>query len=80
MVDQLLQGDFPAELKFLCDKQTLSDNDCFKSDLELNKKYYVERKNIDCYTSQSAINCLVDAVFIFNIFIKLEVLDFILMF
>ena len=67
MVDQLFQGDFPPEIKFLYDKQTLSDNDCFKSDLELNKKHYVKWKNIDCYTSQSSINCLVDAIFIFNI-------------
>ena len=50
MVDQLLQGDFPAELKFLYDKQTLSDNGCFKSDLELNKKHYVEWKNMERYT------------------------------
>ena len=53
MVDQLLQGDFPAELKFLYDKQTLSDNGCFKSDLELNKKYYVEWKNMECAPDSS---------------------------
>lgn len=67
MVDQLLQGDFPAGLKFLYDKPTLVDNDCFKTDLELTKKFYVEWTNINCYTSPDAINCLVEAVFIFNI-------------
>ena len=34
MVDQLLQNNCHAELKFLYDKQTLSNNGCFKSDLE----------------------------------------------
>ena len=43
------------------------DNDCFKTDSELTKKYYVEWTNINCYTSPAAINCLVEAVFIFNI-------------
>ena len=67
MVDQLLKGDFPAEFKFLYDKETLKENDCFKSDLELNKKYYVEWKGIECYTSHFSVNCLVEAVFIYNV-------------
>ena len=64
---ELLKGDFPAEFKFLYDKETLKENDCFKSDLELNKKYYVEWKGIECYTSHFSVNCLVEAVFIYNV-------------